>query len=227
MEDISCLFRRVGFITNNVKLIKYIENCIKTNNGKLHIEFCNFNRCDYAFKNSSNDYVYVSITNNCIYVYVTNSFGKEEVIYEKTNDGVNVSFNSFRKFLNVGDLQVIRSTEEETNYDKCGKLVSHCCHVIENTYINGEIYADSMYANYDRKINDYLIDDKLVRLESFNYHYHPKLNRNLCYVSDYQHGMFCSGDASKIIKPRFMPFIGDFSEYKTKIEKNNSKTLKI
>ena len=39
--------------------------------------------------------------------------------------------------------------------------------------------------------------------------------------------MFCSGDASKIIKPRFIPFIGDFSEYKTKIEKNNSKTLKI
>ena len=227
MEDISGILKRIDFITGNIKLRNYIENCIKLNDGKLYIDLRKFNQCDIAFKNTKNENVYINVVDNCIYVYVTNSFGKEEVIYEKTNDGVNVSFNSFRKFLNVGDLQVIRSTEEETNYDKCGKLVSHCCHVIENTYINGEVCVDLMYANYDRKINDYLIDDKLVRLESFNYHYHPELNRELCYVSDYQHGMFCSGDASKIIKPRFMPFIGDFSEYKTKIEKNNSKTLKI
>ena len=227
MEDVSGILERIDFITGNIKLREYIENCIKLNNGKLHIDLRRFNQCDIAFKNTNNDNVYINVVDNYIYVYVTNIYGNEEVTYEKNSDGVNIQFNSFRKFFDVGNLQVIKITEENTCYDSCGMLVSHNCHVNEGTYINGEVCEDLMYANYDREINDYLVGDELVRFENFDYHYHPELNRNLCYVSDYQHGMFCSGDASKIIKPRFMPFIGDFSEYKTKIEKNNSKTLKI
>ena len=72
--------------------------------GKLYIDLRKFNQCDIAFKNTKNENVYINVVDNCIYVYVTNSFGKEEVIYEKTNDGVNVSFNSFRKFLILKEL---------------------------------------------------------------------------------------------------------------------------
>lgn len=220
MKDI---LKNLDFVTSNVKLRKYIENCIKDNGGGLKY----FNKCDYFLKNDSNDIVYINIFNDCIYVYVTNIFGREEVSYKKASDGVNIQFNSFRKFLDVGGLQVVRVTEENTCYDNCGMLISHCCEVNENTYINGEVCTELMYANYCRKISDYLIDDELVRIEEFNYNYHPELNRSLCYVSDYQYGMFCSGDDSMIINPRFIPFNKDFSEYGTKIKKNNIKSLKI
>ena len=227
MKVISGILKNVDLISENVKLRKYIEQCIVSNGGTLRINLCSSNQCDYGFKNVENECVYVHMSNNCIFVYVTNVFGREEVTYTKSFDGIDVSFNSFKKFLDVGNLQVVRVTEENTHYDASGILTSHQCHVNENTFLNGTTVSDLMYANYDRIINDYLIDDELIRTEEFDYHFHPELNRKICYVSDYKQGMFCSGDDSKIMSPRFMPYIGDFSKYESKIEENNSKQLKI
>lgn len=227
MKTISKILENVNFVSENVKLRKYIENCIMSNGGTLRIDLCSSNQHDYGFKNFENECVYINIKDNCIYVYSNNVFGREEVNYEKTSDGINVTFNSYKKFFDVGNVQVVKVTEEATCYDASGMLVSHQCHINENTYINEEKVTSLMYANYDRQINDYLVDDELIRTEEFDYHYHPELNRKIFYVSDYCDGMLCSGDDSKILNPRFIPFTGDFSQYESKIEENNSKKLKM
>ena len=227
MKSISGILANVNLITNNYKLKRYIENCIVLNDGELRIDLKSSNQCDYLFKNINNENVYINLVKDSIYVYVSNKNGREELTYNKTSDGINVTFNSFRKYSNIGGLQVIQVTEEKTCYDVSGLLVSHNCHVDENTFLNGEIIDNLMYTNYDKDISDYFLDGELVRFENVNYQFYPELSRSLCYVSDFESGMFCSGDDSKLVCARYVPFIGDFSEYVSKIEKNNSKILKI
>lgn len=225
MNQIDYVLANVALVTANSKLRNYINDCIMYNKGKLRNCPSPENECNFIFKNERGERVYINILYDKIYAFVNRVDGIEELWYKKDDSGVNVSYNSSKSSCIFGNLQTIKTVIENTKYDLDGKLEIHNCHVNESTYINGEIFKELLYTNFDKDISDFIVDDELVRFENHKYDYHPELDRELCYVSDYQDGMFCSLDDVDIIKPKFVPFSGDKSSYLSKYELINKNSV--
>lgn len=226
MNQIDYILANVSFITVNSKLKEFIGDSIKYNKGKLRNCPTSSDECNFLFKNDKGEHVYINIVNDKIYVFVNRVNGIEEVSYHRDYDGVTISYNGSISSCIFGNLQTIKTIMEDTKYDLGGNLLVHKTNVNESTYINGEIFKELMYTNCDRTIYDFIVNNELVRLDEYRYQFHPELNRNLCYVSDYTDGMLASVDDVNIIKPRFMPYNGDISNYSDNLEIINKKCAK-
>ena len=226
MNQIDLVLANVSLVTVNSELKKFIYDSIKYNKGKLRSCPTSCNECSYIFKNARGEHVYIDIVNNKIYVYVNRIDGIEEVSYSKDSSGINISYNSSVSSCIFGNLQTIKTTMEDTFYDNDGKLLVHRSNINESTYINGEIFKELLYTNFNRSIIDFVVNDELVRFDNYKYDFHSELDRNLCYVSEYTDGMFASMNDVNIIKPRFIPFNGDTSIYSDKLDIINKKCAK-
>lgn len=225
MNDIENVLVNVAFVTVNSKLRNYISDCIMYNKGKLRNCPSPENECNFIFKNVRGERVYINVLFDKIYVFVNRVDGIEELCYRKDESGTSVSYNCSKSSCIFGNLQTIKTVVEDTKYDCNGKLIIHSCHVNESTYINGEIFKELLYTNFDKDINDFIVDNELVRFEKHRYDYHSELDRDLCYVSNYQDGMFCSLDDVNVVKPKFVPFSGDASVYSAKYELISKKNV--
>ena len=224
MNQIDIVLANVSLVTVNSKLREFIENSINYNKGKLRGCPSSSNECNFLFKNSRGERVYINIISSSVYVYVNRIDGIEEISYCRNSDGVSVSYKGCASSCIFGNLQTIKTTEEHTRYDVDGKLLVHKSDINESTYINGEVFKDLLYTNYNRSICDFISDDELVRFDNYRYDFHSELDRNLCYVSEYNDGMFASMNDTDIIKPRYIPYNGDISSYSDKLEFINKKS---
>ena len=223
VNQIDYVLSNVFLVTVNSKLKKFISDSIKYNKGKLRNCPTFSDECNFLFKNDRGEHVYINIVNDKVYVYVNRLNGIEEVSYCKDSDGVSVVYNSSISSCIFGNLQTINTKSENTKYDLDGNLIVHRTDINESTYINGKVFDELMYTNYDRTISDFIVSGELVRFDDYRYQFHPELNRKICYVSEYSKGMFLSGDDVNVIRPRFMPFSGDSSNYSDKLEIINKK----
>ena len=85
-----------------------------------------------------------------------------------------------------------------------------------------------MGSNYDKLIEDVVIDDKLVRRVSCNHYYLSDLDSIKYYLSDYRSDMLLNNYLS--ISPKFSLFDGDVSSLDEKfdfVKKSNVKIKKI
>ena len=217
----------ISFITPNIKIKEYVEKSIDLNGGKLIVSVCDRSSKDLGFKNGKNQHLYINISRNKIYVYNENDNGHEDFSFEKSDDGISIIYNSVIKDVH-NDFLGYNCIEENGLYDVSGNLLYHSCLSSKNTYINGEVATRLMGSNYDKLVEDVVIDDKLVRRVSCNHYYLSDLDSIKYYLSDYKSDMLLNNYLS--ISPKFSLFDGDVSSLDEKfdfVKKNNIKIKKI
>ena len=62
---------------------------------------------------------------------------------------------------------------------------------------------EMMYENYEVISNEFLVGDKLLKVQSINYLYNSDINKVEYFVCDYFEGVFGSENSSKYILPRY------------------------
>ena len=217
----------ISFITPSAKIREYIEKSIDLNGGNLIVSVCNRSYKELGFKNSKQQHLYINIFSNKIYVYSENDNGYEDFSFEKNNDGITIDFNSFIKDIS-GCLKTVKCTEEFGKYDNLGNLLNHRRIDSKYTHINGEAATRLMCSNYDKFIDDYVIDGKLVRCVDLNYHYLTDMNSKRYYISDYENDMLLNDHSD--VSPNFSLFRGDVSSLEEKFnlcKKNYVKNKKM
>ena len=225
----DAIISKIKEVTNNRILIKYVQNGIRKINGTLKSSHINYDGCDFGFKNIEGSYIYINIDSDRVYVYSNNLNFREEVIYEKSFDGVKIQFfGNYRIFGERGIVQ-LKNIEEESLYDRNNKFIMSNTHIEHNTCLNGIIMKRLMGTNFDQHIKQCVVGDDIVKIEEFNYHYIPEVNTRKCYVSEYRNGMYCSVNEDVFELPLYSQVNGDFSDYEFKIksiEKKNAQKQK-
>lgn len=217
----------ISFITPSIKLKEYIEKSIDLNGGSLVVSVCDRFSKNLGFKNSRNQHLYINISDNMIYVYNENDNGHEDFSFKKGIDGIDILYNSVIKDGSNGILSY-KCIEECGMYDIRGGLLYHGSTISKYTYINGEVATRLMGSNYDRVIEDQVIDGKLIRRVSCNHYYLSDLNFREFYVSDYKNDMLLNENSD--ISPSFSLYDGDVSSLEKKfdfVKKSNVKIKKI
>lgn len=212
------IISKIKEVTSNCALLKYTANSIRKNNGVLGIKHISDDKCDFGFKNEENSYLYINIDNDRIYIYNNNLNYREEVIYEKSYDGIKIEFfGNYRKYGERGIVE-LEKIEEESYYDNNKKFIMSDTHIEKNTCLNGIIMKRLMGTNYDRYIKQCVVKNEIVKIDEMNYHYIPEVNSRKCYTSEYRNGMFCSVNEDTYELPLYDEVIGDFSDYEYKIK---------
>ena len=217
----------ISFITSNVKITEYVEKSIDLNGGNLIVNICNRSYKELGFKNSKQQHLYINIFSNKIYVYSENDNGYEDFSFEKDDDGITIDFNSVINDT-CGCLKTVKCTEEFGKYDTLGNLLYHRCVDSKYTHINGEVATRLMCSNYDKFIDDYVIDGELVRCVDLNYHYLTDMNSKKYYISDYENDMLLNDHSD--VSPNFSLFRGNVCFLEEKIDlckKNYVKNKKM
>ena len=220
---------KVKEVTNNVALIKYIENGIKKVDGNLRINVIKSDRCDFGFKNQCGDHFYININCDKVYVYNNTLNFREEVIYDKKQDGIQIEFYGNYRIVDDCGLVILKKIEEESFYDSNKKFVFSNSHVEQNTCLDGNIMKRLMGTNYDLDTKQCVVGDQIVKVQDINYHYIPEMNSKKCFISEYRNGILCSVNEEEYSLPLYSQVNGDFSDYEYKIKsigKNNAQKQK-
>ena len=216
------IISKIKEVTSNCALLKYTANSIRKNNGVLGVKHISDDKCDFGFKNEEESYLYINIDNDKIYIYNNNLNYREEVIYDKSYDGIKIGFfGNYRKYGEHGIVE-LEKIEEESYYDSNKKFIMSETHIEKNTCLNGIIMKKFMGTNYDRYIKQCVVKDEfkndaIVKIDEMNYHYIPEVNSRKCYVGEYRNGMFCSVNEDTYELPLYAEVKGDFSDYEYKI----------
>lgn len=209
---------KIKEVTNNCVLIKYVENSIRKNNGNLKINIIKDNKCDFGYKNVEDSHFYVNIDGSKIYIYNNNLNFREEIIYDKSSEGIKIQFyGNYRTYGDCG-LVVLKNVEEESFYDYNKKFIMSNTNIEHNTCLNGVFMKRLMGTNYDQNIKQFVIGDEIVKIDDKKYHYIPEINSRKCYVSEYRDGLFCSVNEDIYELPLYAEVIGDFRDYEFKIK---------
>lgn len=220
--EFDFIISKIKEVTNNYALLKYTANSIRKNNGVLGIKHISDDKCDFGFKNEEESYLYINIDNDKIYIYNNNLNYREEVIYDKSYDGISIEFfGNYRKYGERGIVE-LEKVEEKSYYDSNKKFIKSETHIEKNTCLNGLIMKRLMGTNYDRYIKQCVVkdefkNDEIVKIDEMNYHYIPEVNSRKCYVGEYRNGMFCSVNEDTYELPSYAEVKGDFSDYEYKI----------
>lgn len=223
------IISKIKEVTNNRALLKYVANSIKKINGNLGVNNIEDDKCDFGYKNEEGSYLYVNIDGSKIYIYNNNLNLREEIIYDKSYDGIKIKFyGNYRKYGECGIVE-LEKIEEESYYDNNKKFIMSDTHIEKNTCLNGIIMKKLMGTNYDRYIKQCVVGNEIVKIDEMNYHYIPEVNSRKCYVSEYRNGILGSVNENDFQLPLYSEVIGDFSNYEFKIrsiEKNNAQKQK-
>ena len=214
MDSMDLILSKISLVTSNVKLKDYIQEKIISNNGSLGV--CT--ESNFCFKNSLGEYVYININDSNIYVYVSTCDSYEEVSYVNNSDGVFIDYNK-NSVNNDYCYKTIKNINEKTVYGLNGVMISHKVNEDNSAFIGNEFAEKLICSNYSKSVEDYIVDDEIVRFEECSHYFKPYLGYKLCFVSNYKDGMFCSGNDSLALTPNFVSFVGDTSDYENKISK--------
>ena len=217
------ILSKVREVTSNAALIKYIENGIKKVDGILRINVINSDRCDFGFKNECGNHFYININCDKVYIYNDTLNFREEVIYDKKQDGIQIEFYGNYRIANDFGSVISKKIEEESFYDSNKKFVFSNSHVEQNTWFNGEIMK-----RHDLDIKQCAVGDDIVKIENHKSCYHSEFNAiefnaRKCYISEYRNGMYCSVNEDTYEKPLYSEVSGDFSDYEFKIREVEKK----
>ena len=224
------ILSKVREVTDNVTLIKYIENGIKNVGGYLRINEVKSGKCDFEFKNQDVDYN-INIDNDKIRVDNNILNLREEVIYDKSQDGIQIEFYGNYRVLDDSGLVMLKNIEEKSYYDSNKKFISSNAHIEKTSLKDGNVVKKIMGTNCDIDVKQCVVGDEIVKIEDVRYHCMPDMIFKKCYVSEYRNGMYCSVNEDVYTKPLYFEILGDFSNYECKIksieEKNaqNQKTM--
>ena len=225
------ILSKVREVTDNAALIKYIENGIKKVDGYLRINVVKSGKCDFGFKNQDGDYFYINIDNGKIYVFNNILNLREEVIYDKNQDGIQIEFYGNYRVSDDSGLVMLKNIEEKSYYDSNKKFISSNAHIEKTSLKDGNVVKKIMGTNCDIDVKQCVVGDEIVKIEDVRYHCMPDMIFKKCYVSEYRNGMYCSVNEDVYTKPLYFEVFGDFSNYECKIksieEKNaqNQKTM--
>ena len=223
MENIvfkeNCVFEKkdcfniLNSISNNVMINNLINDLINCN-GVTNF-FCDNNT--YAFKNGKGEYVCVFINSNDIYVRNNFDGNNHEINYHLNFDGsvdINISIYSKIQYPNCCNNRIVECI---IRYDSNGNLVLN--RKTMTSYLSSDdvdmnnSLRNSLFENFREIISDYLIDGNIVRERVTNYFDQPDLVKKRYYCSQYEVGMFGSGDSSKYVKPSFYEIsVDEFNE---------------
>lgn len=225
------ILSKVREVTDNAALIKYIENGIKKVDGYLRINVVKSGKCDFGFKNQDGDYFYINIDNGKIYVFNNILNLREEIIYDKNQDGIQIEFYGNYRVADDSGLVMLKNIEEKSYYDSNKKFISSNAHIEKTSLKDGNVVKKIMGTNCDIDVKQCVVGDEIVKIEDVRYHCMPDMIFKKCYVSEYRNGMYCSVNEDVYTKPLYFEVLGDFSNYECKIksieEKNaqNQKTM--
>lgn len=221
------ILSKVREVTDNVTLIKYIENGIKKVDGYLRINVVKSGKCDFGFKNQDGDYFYINIDNGKIYVFNNILNLREEIIYDKNQDGIQIEFYGNYRVSDDSGLVMLKNIEEKSYYDSNKKFISSNAHIEKTSFKDGNVVKKIMGTNCDIDVKQCVVGDEIVKIEDVRYHCMPDMIFKKCYVSEYRNGMYCSVNEDVYTKPLYFEVLGDFSNYECKIksieEKNAQK----
>lgn len=221
------ILSKVREVTDNVTLIKYIENGIKKVDGYLRINVVKSGKCDFGFKNQDGDYFYINIDNGKIYVFNNILNLREEIIYDKNQDGIQIEFYGNYRVTDDSGLVMLKNIEEKSYYDSNKKFISSNAHIEKTSLKDGNVVKKIMGTNCDIDVKQCVVGDEIVKIEDVRYHCMPDMIFKKCYVSEYRNGMYCSVNEDVYTKPLYFEVLGDFSNYECKIksieEKNAQK----
>lgn len=220
------ILSKVREVTDNVTLIKYIENGIKNVGGYLRINEVKSGKCDFEFKNQDVDYN-INIDNDKIRVDNNILNLREEVIYDKSQDGIQIEFYGNYRVADDSGLVMLKNIEEKSYYDSNKKFISSNAHIEKTSFKDGNVVKKIMGTNCDIDVKQCVVGDEIVKIEDVRYHCMPDMIFKKCYVSEYRNGMYCSVNEDVYTKPLYFEVLGDFSNYEYKIksieEKNAQK----
>lgn len=228
-ESSDFILSKVREVTSNAALIKYIENGIKKIAGNLRINVVKDDKCDFGFKNQNGDYFYININDDKVYIYNNTLNLREEVVYDKSQDGIQIEFYGNYRVFDDGGLVVLKNIEEKSFYDSNKKFIMSDTHIEHNTCLDGNIMKKFMGTNYDLNIKQCVVDDEIVKLEDISYHYIPEMNSKKYFISEYRNGLLCSVNEKEYSLPLYSQVSGNFNNYLKKIrsiEKNNAQKQK-
>lgn len=221
------ILSKVREVTDNAALIKYIENGIKKVDGYLRINVVKSGKCDFGFKNQDGDYFYINIDNGKIYVFNNILNLREEIIYDKNQDGIQIEFYGNYRVSDDSGLVMLKNIEEKSYYDSNKKFISSNAHIEKTSFKDGNVVKKIMGTNCDIDVKQCVVGDEIVKIEDVRYHCMPDMIFKKCYVSEYRNGMYCSVNEDVYTKPLYFEVLGDFSNYECKIksieEKNAQK----
>lgn len=230
LKDKSLVLLFVDKISNNVMINNYVSDLV--NRDGVTNFFCN-NDGSYSFTliTEKKERVYILFRSDNIFISNNIDGVHQQLFFQRSVNGVSIRNNLCSKIILPNYIEN-RFVERVTEYDDTGNLIYR--RKVTSSYLSssdsdiGEKLKDIMYENYDVVCTDYLVDDKLVRVQSTNYLYDSSLNKNDYFVSDYSIGMIGSGDFSKYENPTYMKIseqefnddyssrINDFDVYRTK-----------
>ena len=106
------VFTYIFFITRNKKLVGFVKECLKSNNGDLIVNVCDRFSKNFGFKNSSNKHLYINIDLNSgtVYVYNENDSGYEDFSYCQGKDSIVIDYNSI-SWNKAGNVSVANCTD--------------------------------------------------------------------------------------------------------------------
>ena len=196
-------FNILSSISNNVMINNLINDLINYN-GVTNF-FCDNN--NYAFKNEKGEYVYIFISPDNVYVKNNLDGNDHELNYHlNSNNSVDIDITIYSK-VECPNYDENRTVECLIKYDSNGDLIlnrkSSTSYLSSDDVDMNNQLRDYLYENYRVVTSDYLIDGNIVREKVTNYFNKPDLDSKEYYYSEYEVGMFGSGDASKYIKPKF------------------------
>lgn len=213
----------ISFITPSKKIYDYVEKCLDSNQWELSLNVCDRFSKNIGFKNNKNQHLYINVSFDKIYVYNENDSGYEDFSFFKDDNIITIDFNSVIKDIS-GEVETVKCTEEFGKYSTWGFMLSHRTIVSKYTRINGEAATRLMCSNYDKYIDDYVIDGKLVRCVDLKYHYLSDMNSKNYYVSNYRPDMLLNEKSD--VSPDFSLYKGNLYELEEKIDLYNKNDVK-
>ncbi len=206
LEDKSLILFFVDKVSNNIMINNYVSDLV--NRDGVTNFFCN-NDGSYSFTliTEKKEKVYILFRSDNIFILNNIDGVHQQLFFQRNDNGVSIRNNLCSKIILPNYIEN-RVVERVTEYDDTGNLIYR--RKVTSSYLSSndsdidEKLKDIMYENYEVICTDYLVDDKLVRVQSTNYLYDFDLNKNEYFVSDYSIGMLGSGDFSRYEKPKYM-----------------------
>ncbi len=149
--------------------------------------------------------VYILFSGNIIYILNNLDGIRQQVIYK--NDGEISIKNRINSKISSSCYDEVRTIECYTKFDECGKLI--CNQKKTSSFLNcddedmNDKIREMMYENYEVISNEFLVGDKLLKVQSINYLYNSDINKVEYFMCDYFEGVFGSENSSKYILPRY------------------------
>lgn len=157
------ILSKVREVTDNVTLIKYIENGIKNVGGYLRINEVKSGKCDFEFKNQDVDYN-INIDNDKIRVDNNILNLREEIIYDKNQDGIQIEFYGNYRVLDDSGLVMLKNIEEKSYYDSNKKFISSNAHIEKTSLKDGNVVKKLWVQIVILMLNNVLLGMKLLKL---------------------------------------------------------------